>query len=95
MRRYLRGKLRRRLNMIDHPHITDLSKLSDVELSDGIAKLGKRLHWFRTRGQTALISQVEMILGTYRREWNTRQQREWVEKYGDRDNYSNKIDITG
>jgi hypothetical protein len=81
--------------MIDHPHITDLSKLSDVELSDGIAKLGKRLHWFRTRGQTALISQVEMILGTYRREWNTRQQREWVEKYGDRDNYSNKIDITG
>jgi hypothetical protein len=73
---------------MEHPFISDLSKLSIDDLQEKIAELNKRLAFVARMNNTSMYSQLLMVVDSYNAEYNKRM-NEMYKKY----NLANSIQI--
>lgn len=73
---------------MEHPFISDLSKLSMDDLQEKISELNKRLAFVARINNTSMYGQLLMVLDSYNNEYNKRM-NEMYKKY----NLSNSIQI--
>lgn len=78
--------------MFDHPFVGDLSTKSIDELMDTISKLSNQQQFMFRTGKHQLVSQINMVLSSYRQEYNRRQSELWNKKTPH--NMDKKIDIS-
>ena len=78
-----------------HPLTPDLTKLSDQDLSNRIKDLSMRLNQSHRFGNSALVSQISMMLGDYQVELDRRRQAD-LEKLmsNNQDKFNGIIDIS-
>jgi hypothetical protein len=72
-----------------HPFIGDLSEKTLEEIQETITKLNKNLIIMGRMGKHEMVSQIHLVLGNYRSEYNKRQQEIYeksIQKYEDRIN---------
>jgi hypothetical protein len=73
---------------MEHPFISDLSKLSMDDLQEKISELNKRLNFVAKMNNTAMYGQLLMVIDSYNTEYNKRM-NEMYKKY----NLANSIQI--
>lgn len=76
---------------MEHPLINDISKLTLEELQSKISDLNKKLAFASRTGNQAMVSQLQLILGSYNQAYKTKID-EIMPKDG-KNKYSSKIDI--
>ncbi len=76
---------------MEHPLINDISKLTLEELQTKISDLNKKLTFASRTGNQAMISQLQLILGSYNQAYKKKID-EIMPKDG-KNKYSSKIDI--
>jgi hypothetical protein len=59
--------------MIDHPFVGDLSHLTIEELTEKVSSLTKKMSWAASMGNHSMAQQIQMVLGSYRREISKKQ----------------------
>jgi hypothetical protein len=74
---------------MEHPFISDLSKLSMDDLQEKISELNKRLAFVARMNNTSMYGQLLMVIDSYNSEYNKRM-NEMYKKY----NLNNTIQIT-
>jgi hypothetical protein len=74
---------------MEHPFISDLSKLSMDDLQEKISELNKRLAFVARMNNTSMYGQLLMVIDSYNNEYNKRM-NEMYKKY----NLNNTIQIT-
>lgn len=74
---------------MEHPFISDLSKLSMDDLQEKITELNKRLTFVARMNNTSMYGQLLMVIDSYNSEYNKRM-NEVYKKY----NLNNTIQIT-
>jgi len=73
---------------MEHPFISDLSKLSMDDLQEKISELNKRLAFVARMNNTSMYGQLLMVIDSYNNEYNKRM-NEMYKKY----NLNNTIQI--
>ena len=76
---------------MEHPFVGNLSDKSMDELTEVISKLNKNLAFASRSGRYEMVSQIQMVLESYRGELD-RQQKKLLEEDGSF--ITGKIDIT-
>lgn len=74
---------------MEHPLIGSLAELKDEELQTKISDLNSKLLQAHRMGNTQLINQVQMVLETYRNQYQERQRQQNKDSGQD-----DKIDIS-
>ena len=74
---------------MEHPFISDLSKLSMDDLQEKITELNKRFAFVARMNNTSMYGQLLMVIDSYNSEYNKRM-NEMYKKY----NLNNTIQIT-
>jgi hypothetical protein len=74
---------------MEHPFISDLSKLSMDDLQEKISELNKRLAFVARMNNTSMYGQLLMVIDSYNSEYNKRM-NDMYKKY----NLNNTIQIT-
>jgi hypothetical protein len=80
------------LVMFNHPFVGDLSTKSVDELLDTISRLSNQQQYMFRTGKHTIVSQINMVLSSYREEYNRRQGELWNKKTPH--NMDKKIDIS-
>lgn len=75
-----------------HPFIHDLSNKTMDELGETINNLNKQLQFMYRMGKSDMVSQISLVINTYKSEYAKRQQELWTKK--NNHNMDKKIDIT-
>lgn len=65
---------------MEHPFISDLSKLSIDDLQEKISELNKRLGFVARMNNTSMYGQLLMVIDSYNTEYNKRM-NEMYKKY--------------
>ena len=76
---------------MEHPLINDISNLTVEELQTKISDLNKKLAFAAQTGNQAMVSQLQLILGSYNQAYKIKID-EIMPKDG-KNKYANKIDI--
>lgn len=76
---------------MEHPLINDISKLTVEELQTKISDLNKKLAFATQTGNQAMVSQIQLVLGSYNQAYKTKID-DMMPKDG-KNKYSSKIDI--
>jgi hypothetical protein len=76
--------------MIGHPFVGDISNKTLEELGETISKLNKQLNYMYQINKVDMVRQIQMVLESYRREYQKKQQEIWDKKS---QNLDKKIDI--
>ena len=76
---------------MEHPLINDISNLTVEELQTKISDLNKKLAFATQTGNQALVSQIQLVLGSYNQAYKTKIDA-MMSKDG-KNKYSSKIDI--
>ena len=76
---------------MEHPLISDISKLTVEELQTKISDLNKKLAFATQSANQGLVSQIQMVLASYNEQYR-RKIDEMMPKDG-KNKYSSKIDI--
>ena len=74
---------------MEHPFIQDLSDLSLEELQTKLTDINNKLSYAYKTGNTSLISQINMVLESYRNAYNKK-----MDELIDKQKTKTKIDIT-
>lgn len=77
--------------MVNHPFIQDLSDKTMEELLESISKLTKQQQFMFRMGKADVVNQINMIINSYRSEYQKRQKELWDKKSQGLDK---KIDIS-
>lgn len=77
---------------MQHPFVGDLSSKSADELLETISKLTNQQQYMFRTGKHGMVGQINMILTSYREEYNRRQNELWAKK--NPHNMDKKIDIS-
>lgn len=77
--------------MVNHPFIQDLSDKTMEELLESISKLTKQQQFMFKMGKADVVNQINMIINSYRSEYQKRQKELWDKKSQGLDK---KIDIS-
>lgn len=77
--------------MVNHPFVQDLSNKTMEELLESISKLQKQQQFMFKMGKADLVNQINMIINSYRTEYQKRQKELWDKKSQGLDK---KIDIS-
>jgi hypothetical protein len=78
---------------VKHPFIQDLSSETPEQLSEKISTLNNRLSWAFKMGKHDMVRQMQMVLESYRTEYQKRMEEQWNKKTGGQ-NLDKKIDIS-
>ena len=76
---------------MEHPLINDISKLTVEELQTKISDLNKKLAFATQTGNQAMVSQIQLVLGSYNQAYKTKID-DMMPKDG-KNKYRSKIDI--
>ena len=76
---------------MEHPLINDISNLTVEELQSKISDLNKKLAFASQTGNQALVSQLQLILGSYNQAY--RKKIDEIMPKDGKNKYSSKIDI--
>lgn len=76
---------------MEHPLINDISNLTVEELQTKISDLNKKLAFATQTGNQAMVSQIQLVLGSYNQAYRTKIDA-MMPKDG-KNKYSSKIDI--
>ena len=76
---------------MEHPLINDISNLTVEELQTKISDLNKKLAFATQTGNQAMVSQIQLVLGSYNQAYKTKID-DMMPKDG-KNKYSSKIDI--
>lgn len=77
--------------MVNHPFVQNLSNKTMEELLESISKLQKQQQFMFKMGKAELVNQINMIINSYRSEYQKRQKELWDKKPQSLDK---KIDIS-
>jgi hypothetical protein len=78
---------------VKHPFIQDLSSETPEQLSEKISTLNNRMSWAFKMGKHDMVRQMQMVLESYRTEYQKRMEEQWNKKTGGQ-NLDKKIDIS-
>ncbi len=76
--------------MLEHPFVGDISNKTLEELGETISKLNKQLNYMYQVNKSDMVRQMQMVLESYGREYQKKQQEIWDKKS---QNLDKKIDI--
>ena len=76
-----------------HPLASDLTQLTNEELSAKVVELNKLLQFANRMGHTGMISQIQLLLENYMFEQQTRHQKMMDDLQKNNKNFTDKIDI--
>jgi hypothetical protein len=76
-----------------HPLVTDLSGLSDEDLTKKIAELSGKISSAYRLGSASAVSQMQMIMNHYQEEYQRRSAKKLEELEKHSKNFKNIIDI--
>jgi hypothetical protein len=76
-----------------HPLASDLTQLTNEELSAKVGELNKRLQFANRMGHTGMISQIQLLLENYMVEQQNRHQKMMDDLQKNNKNFTDKIDI--
>jgi len=76
---------------MEHPLLEDLKGLTLEEIQSKISDLNKKLAFAYQMNNTAMIQQLNLIMGSYQEAY--RKKMDEIMPKGDGDKYSSKIDI--
>jgi len=77
--------------MVNHPFVQDLSNKTMEELLEAISKLQKQQQFMFRMGRADVVNQINMVINSYRSEYQKRQKELWDKKSQSLDK---KIDIS-
>lgn len=75
---------------MEHPFISDLSDKTLEELQETLSNLGNKMTFAYRTGNQPLIHQLQMVLESYKKEYDKR-----ISAMIDKKNIDTKISITG
>jgi hypothetical protein len=78
---------------MQHPFISDLANETTEQLSEKISTLNNRLSWAFRMGKHDMVRQMQMVLESYRTEYQKRMEEQWNKKTGGQ-SLDKKIDIS-
>lgn len=79
---------------MEHPLITDVSKLTIDELQGKISELNKKLSFAQRMGNANLGSQIGMAIETFRNQYQAKMQQLNDAQNKDNPDFGNQIDIS-
>lgn len=78
---------------MEHPFAPNLSQETTEDLSEKISTLNSRLQWAFRMGKHDMVRQMQMVIESYRNEYQKRMEEQWNKKSGGQ-SLDKKIDIS-